>query len=216
MTAAAEARLDRHASGVLAASAQERSTAMSRPDRRQCVDGPSVQDEYAARHGRLDASHARSWTAGSMRLRSKGHDCRRTRGNSVQRSRRLAGLLSRVRRPAVCDPSRVGCEQLAAIRRQAATPAQLPLKRRALTKPLNTAGLAAALLWSSDEHCRRLRSQSRNARSAGEPQPSDRTERERCQTRRVPGEERVGDQLTQDASCDLDAGGRSLSARCSR
>ncbi len=87
-----------------------------------------------------------------MRLRSKGHDCRRTRGNSAQRSRRLAGLLSRVRRPAVCDPSRVGCEQLAAFHAKQLRRRRLPLKRRAVTKPLNTAGLAAALLWSSDEH----------------------------------------------------------------
>ena len=87
-----------------------------------------------------------------MRLRSKGHDCRRTRGNSAQRSRRLAGLLSRVRRPAVCDPSRVGCEQLAAFHAKQLRRRRLPRKRRAVTKPLNTAGLAVALLWSSDEH----------------------------------------------------------------
>ena len=48
-----------------------------------------------------------------MRLRREGHYCRRTRGNSAQRSRRLAGLLSRVWRPAVCDPPRVSREQLA-------------------------------------------------------------------------------------------------------
>jgi hypothetical protein len=48
-----------------------------------------------------------------MRLRPEGHDRRRARDNPAQRSGRLGGLLSRVRRPAVRDSSRVAGEQLA-------------------------------------------------------------------------------------------------------
>jgi hypothetical protein len=48
-----------------------------------------------------------------MRLRPEGHDRRRARDNPAQRSGRLGGLLSRVRRPAVRDSSRVAGERLA-------------------------------------------------------------------------------------------------------
>jgi hypothetical protein len=45
----------------------------------------------------------RSRPPGSVRLRSEGYEFRRARGNPAERSGRLGGLLSRVRRPAVCD-----------------------------------------------------------------------------------------------------------------
>jgi hypothetical protein len=47
-----------------------------------------------------------------MRLRSEGHGRRCARDNAAQRSRRLGGVLSRVRRAAVRDSSRVADERL--------------------------------------------------------------------------------------------------------
>jgi hypothetical protein len=95
-------------------------TAMRWPRSRRCrsskrarLESRQSRAEYAAPDERLELRRARSRTAGSMCLRREGRYCRRTRGNSAQRSRRLAGLLSRVRRPAVCDSSRVPREQLA-------------------------------------------------------------------------------------------------------
>ena len=48
-----------------------------------------------------------------MRLRPEGHDRRRAGDNPAQRAGQLGGLLSRVRRPAVRDSSRVAGERLA-------------------------------------------------------------------------------------------------------
>jgi len=48
-----------------------------------------------------------------MRLRPEGRDRGRAGDNPAQRSGRLGGLLSRVRRPAVRDSSRVAGERLA-------------------------------------------------------------------------------------------------------
>lgn len=64
-------------------------------------------------YGRLEPSRSGSRASGSLRLRREGQHCRRARGHTAQWASGLGGLLSRVRRPAVCDPSRGTGEQLA-------------------------------------------------------------------------------------------------------
>jgi hypothetical protein len=75
-----------------------------------------IPRQICSPYARLEPGHSGSPTSGSLRLRREGHDCRRARGDAAQRSGRLGRVLSRVWRPAVCNPSRGTGEQLAVSR----------------------------------------------------------------------------------------------------